>query len=238
MRQITRRVFLKFLSAMGLTGFLGGMVSCGSSGGGSEEESIASSFQIANGDPDPLLSDSIWCKQLSDVPPGWIENDDLPPGTFEDPIYRDNGWVWVRVHQIEALEAGQEASLHLFAGMESRDYTLEQVLQPANWFSPDVTWTSSNWESALTIGKVVSIPWYNGMDTEPNCPISLSANQPGIGFGRWYLFKWDRDLIQPPWFCTDWDVSLIACVDDSKSTQSGMSITNNSASAQRYGSVL
>ncbi len=238
MSLITRRVFLKFLSVMGLTGFLGGMVSCGSSGGGSEEESIASNFQIANGDPDPLISDSIWCKLQPEVPPSWLVSDDLPPGPFEDPVYRDDSWVWVKVHQAEELEASQETYLHLFAGMESRDYTLEQVLQPSNWFSPDVTWTSFDWETELATGKVVPIPWYNGLDTEPNCPIFLAVNQPGVGLGCWYQFKWDRNLIQPPWFCTNWDISLIACVDDSKSTQSGMSIKTNPASAQRYGSVL
>ena len=223
---ITRRGFLKFVGALGLTSYFGSMISCGSSGG---DDGVASSFEIANGDPDPLLSDSIWCKLLSD---------DLPPGSYEAPVYRDDCWVWVKVSQVEDLEASQEAHLHLFVGMEGGDYTLDQVVQPANWFSPDVTWTAAEWESELATGKVVPIPWFNGIDTEPHCPISLPANLPGAGLESWYQFKWERDLIQPPYFCTTWGISLIACVDDSKSTLSNSTITANPASAQRDGVVL
>ncbi len=232
---ITRRVFLKFAGFLGMTGYFGSMISCGSSGGG---EDVASSFQVANGDPDPLLSDSIWCRTLSDLPAGWGVSEPLPPDVFEDPVYRDDGWVWVKVRQIEDLEAAQQANLHLFAGMEGRDYTLDQIMQPSNWLAPDVTWTAAEWENELSAGKVVPVPWYNGLDTETNCPISMPANLPGAGLEQWYLFRWGRDLIQPPWFCTTLGVSLIACVDDSKSTQAGSSITTNSASAQRDGSVL
>ena len=236
MSPITRRAFLKFVGALGFTGYFSSMISCGSSGGGGD--GIASSFQVAGGDPDPLLSDSIWCRILSDLPPGWGASDLLPPDGFQDPVYRDDGWVWVKASQVEDLEPAQLANLHLFAGMEGENYTLDQVMEPTNWFAPDVTWTAAEWEAELSAGKVVPIPWYNGADTEPYCPISLPANLPGAGLEQWYLFKWDRDLIQPPWFCTTLGVSLIACVDDSKSTQAGFSITNNPASAQRDGIVL
>lgn len=236
MSHITRRVFVKFMGALGLTGLFGSMVSCGSSGGG--DEGTPSSFRIADGDPDPLVSDSIWCKTLSDVPPGWLVSDAQPPGVFENPVYRDDGWVWVKVSQAEELAPDQEATLYLFAGMVGRGYTLDHLFEPANWFSPDVTWNTDQWESELTAGRVVPISWYNGLDTEPNCPISLPANQPGAGLERWYLFSWGRDLVQPPGFCTTVGVSLLACVYDSKSTQSGDTITVNSASARRDGSIL
>jgi len=236
MSLITRRVFLKFMGALGIAGYFGGMTSCGSSGGG--DSGVASSFQVASGDPDPFLSDSIWCRTLPDLPPGWGVGDALPPGIFQDPIYRDGGWVWVKVSQLEDLEPAQSANLHLFAGMEGEDYTVDRLMEPANWFAPDVTWTAAEWEAELSAGKVVPIPWYNGAATEPYCQISLPANQPGTGLEQWYLFKWERDFIQPPWFCTTLGVSLIACVDDTKSTQGSLSITRNTASSQRDGSVL
>ena len=219
-----------------MTSYFGSMISCGGSGGGND--GVPSSFLIAGGDPDPVVSDSIWCRTLSDLPDGWDVSDALPPDVFEDPVYRDDGWVWVKVQQVEDLEASQEAYLHLFAGMEGESYSLAQVVNPANWFSPDVTWTAAQWEAELSAGKVVPIPWFDGADPQPSCPISDPANLPGVGLEQWYLFKWDRDLIQPPWFCTTLGVSLLACVDDSKSTQGGLSITGNPASAQRDGTVL
>jgi len=206
--------------------------------GGDPADVILSSFQIDDGDPDPLVSDSIWCKKLVDTPPGWQATDALPPGVYEDPVYRDGHWVWLKVRQIEALDVAQVAHLRLFAGIEGRTYSIGEILDPSNHFAPDVTWQVSDWEAQLALGKVVPIPWFDGVSSQPTCEISLPANQPGLGAERWYQFKWERNLIQPPYFCTSSNVALIAVVDDSKATSSNVSVVESAAAARRNAVIL
>ena len=194
---------------------------------------MAASFAIADGNPDVHMSDWIWCKRSLAGPGGWTSNDDAPPGAFEEVFFREDNWVWVKVYQSGTVDAGQTVGLYLYAGIDSREYTSDQIRQLINQFDPEDLWSTSAFEAQFSTGNVCRIPWFNGIGTEDFCPISTPAQQPGDMDSRWYLFKLERHLIPPPTACTTWRIALMAHIDDSAHTPADPSVAGDAGFSQR-----
>ncbi len=190
-------------------------------------------FRIADGVSDVLMSDAIWCKRSLTVPMGWTETSVATPGEFEDPFFRDDGWVWVQVSQESAVLGDQDTFLHLFAGIEGQDYLVDQIQNPANQFTPADLWPTSNWDEQFALGKVCRIPWFDGADLQLACQISHIDQKPGPGSSKWYLFRWERHLVPPTTECTSSNIALLAYVDDNKDTAVDFTVAGNERFAQR-----
>lgn len=194
---------------------------------------MAASFTIADGNPDVQMSDWIWCRRSLARPDGWVPDDDIPPGEFENPFFREDNWVWVKVHQSGAVEA-QTVGLYLYAGIDGLEYTSDQIREPFNQFVPEDLWPTSTWESQFNAGKVCRIPWFNGVGTADFCPISQPANQPGSLNSLWYLFKLERHLIPPTTGCTTWRIALMPVIEDSAITgATDFTVAGNPGFSQR-----
>jgi len=196
-------------------------------------------FSIADGSPsDIYMSDGIWCRRSGAKPSGWQQTDSTPPGDFEDPFFRDDNWVWVKVYQVGTVDGGQVTGLYLYAGIEDQVYTSDQVRQLLNQFTPEDLWSTSQWQDQFNAGKVCRIPWFNGISNEDFCPISDPAQQPGDASWFWYLFKWERFLIPPTTSCTARRIALLAHVDDSAHTPSDFTVGGDNGFSQRNCSVV
>lgn len=195
---------------------------------------MAASFTIADGNPHFWLSESVWCKNTMSKPGGWLVTDATAPGAFENPRYQlATNSVWVKVHQSENLGVGQVAGLYLYAGRAGAHYLSNEIRQPANQFSPAAGWTLAQWEAEMDQGKVVRIPWFNGIGTEPFCPISDPAQQPGDMASKWFQFKWEQDLIPPDSETSHWHVCLFAHIVDSEiSGQTDFSVRGDAGFSQ------
>ncbi len=194
---------------------------------------MAVNFTIADGDPHFWLSESIWCKNQSAKPSGWAVTDATPPGAFENPRYEfDDNYVWVKVLQSVAV-AGNTAQLSLVAGRAGAHYLSSEIILPANQFTPTAGWTLAQWEAEFALGKVVRIPWFNGITTEDFCPISNVAQQPGELSTKWFQFKWDRALVPPSSSASLWHVCLFAQVSDTAvSGQTDFSVQGDASFSQ------
>ena len=199
---------------------------------------MAAVFTIADGNPDVFMSDGIWCRRSSALPPGWTRDDVTPPGAFEDPFFRDDNWVWVQMAQAGTVDGGQTAGLYLYAGIESEVYTSDQVRQLLNQFTPEDLWSTSQWEDQFLAGKVCLIPWFNGISTENFCPISDPAQQPGDLNSKWYSFKWERHLVPPTTSCTSRRIALLAHIDDSESSPADFTVGGDAGFSQRNCSIV
>ncbi len=199
---------------------------------------MTANFAIADGDPDVFMSDGIWCRRSAALPSGWSRDDDTQPGTFEDPFFRDDNWVWVQVHQTGIVDGGQSTELYLYAGIEGEVYTSDQIRQPLNHFTPVDLWSTSQWEDQFLAGKVCLIPWFNGISTGDFCPISDPAQQPGSIASKWFPFKWERHLVPPTTSCTTRRIALMTHIDDSASSPSDFTVGGDAGFAQRNCSVV
>lgn len=194
---------------------------------------MAASFTIADGNPQFWLSPGIWSKNSAGTPVGWVDTDLVAPGVFENPRYQlGTNYIWVQVAQGDTVDGDQDAYLHLFAGKSGPHYLADQLVQPANQFTPGAGWTVAQWEAEMDAGKVVRIPWFDGLSTHDTCHISDAANRPGQGNSKWYLFKWDTDLVPPDSDTSRWHVCLLAYVDDNKDVGTDFSVSGDAGFGQ------
>lgn len=194
---------------------------------------MAATFTIADGNPDIYISNSIWCKRTASTPVGWSNTDAAPPGAFEAPFFRGDNWAWIQVTQLGTVDGDQDAYLHLFAGIEGENYSADEILLPANQFTPADLWPTTSWDEQFLAGKVCRIPWFDGLGTHLTCHVSNVAMRPGPGNSRWYMFKWERHLVPPTTSCTSMRIALLAFVDDNKSVAADFTVSGNAGFSQR-----